>query len=194
MRRISCSSNRPRGTGANRCACFLQRRTHRERKELYIKALEDEVLRLKEIYSNISTDKERLSDENRQLKMMLAANGIPWSSVTSGGAGPADDLISNPSIGYTSSASVAGGGGGFTPSMVSHSTAPSTAGGASSRGQHMHGQSPPPSHGYHASPSSAAPPPQQQQRTPAIDYEQAGIDFVLTYDDPSRAYLSPPHQ
>jgi hypothetical protein len=27
-----------------------------------------------------------------------------------------------------------------------------------------------------------------------VDYDQAGIDFVLTYDDPSKAYMSPPHQ
>ena len=42
--------------------------THRERKELYIKALEDEVMRLKEVFSNVSQDKNKLAEENKQLK------------------------------------------------------------------------------------------------------------------------------
>jgi hypothetical protein len=163
-------------------------RTHRERKELYIKALEDEVLRLKEIYSNMSQDKERLADENKQLKTVLVQNGIPFSS---NNVAP-DDLISNPSIGYTSSASVSGSYApgshtAFTPPLTSQSTAPSV------------------------SPSSHAPPSStpllgsgQQMRnmthqnaasSRGVDYEQAGIDFVLTYDNhPENAYLSPPPQ
>lgn len=29
---------------------------------------------------------------------------------------------------------------------------------------------------------------------PNVDYDQAGIDFVLTYDHPSQAYIQhPPH-
>ncbi len=32
------------------------------------------------------------------------------------------------------------------------------------------------------------------QRNPGLDYDQAGIDFVLTYDNPSSAYMSPPHE
>ena len=36
---------------------------------------------------------------------------------------------------------------------------------------------------------------QQGQHNRGVDYEQAGIDFVLTYDNhPSKAYLSPPPQ
>ncbi len=34
------------------------------------------MLRLKEIYSNISQDKERLAAENRQLKLLLSQNGM----------------------------------------------------------------------------------------------------------------------
>merc|ERR1712227_796745 len=37
-------------------------RTHRERKEQYVKALEDEVVRLKEVYSGISQDKTKLAE------------------------------------------------------------------------------------------------------------------------------------
>jgi hypothetical protein len=161
-------------------------RTHRERKELYIKALEDEVLRLKEIFSNMSTDKEKLADENKQLKHVLVQNGITWS-------GAQDDLISNPSIGYTSSPSASGSYApgshtAFTPPLTSQSTAPSV------------------SPSSHAPPSSSTPQMlggqhlrnanvQQANSGRSVDFEQAGIDFVLTYDNhPSKAYLSPPHQ
>ncbi|KAI8275979.1 hypothetical protein K4K60_008223 [Colletotrichum sp. SAR11_57] len=148
-------------------------RTHRERKELYIKALEDEVLRLKEIFSNISQDKDKVAEENRQLKQILAQNGIPLSHY-------GDDMISNPSAGYTSSASVSGhsyGQNAYTPPMTS-TTAPSVS---------------PSSHGPSHSHSHGPPPPlpqmmggqqlqnmQEQNSGRNVDFEQAGIDFVLT--------------
>lgn len=164
-------------------------RTHRERKELYIKALEDEVLRLKEIFSNMSQDKEKLSEENKHLKSTLIQNGINLPP-----GGQPDDLISNPSVGYTSSASVSGGYApgshtAFTPPLTSQSTATSV-----SPSTHAH------------APLSATPQmiggqqmrnmnAQQTAAGRGIDYEQTGIDFVLTYDNhPSIAYLSPPHQ
>jgi hypothetical protein len=163
-------------------------RTHRERKELYIKALEDEVLRLKEIFSNVSQDKEKLSEENRQLKTVLAQNGL--------GVGNQDDAPRSASVGYTSSASVSGHSYGpgshsaFTPPLTSQSTAPSI-----SPSSHMptHGQrnpSPNPILGGNQLRSFTS---QQAQANRGIDYEQAGIDFVLTYENhPSKAYLSPP--
>ena len=157
-------------------------RTHRERKELYIKALEDEVLRLKEVYSNVAQDKDKLVEENRQLKGLLQQNSIPPAVST---AGVLDDLSSNPSFGYASSsvsgAHAPGSNHAFTPPMSTISSAPSlpnppahlTAGGAQLQA---------------ATTQHIAPAP--------VDYEQAGIDFVLTYDDPddpSKAYMSPPH-
>lgn len=60
---------------------------------------EDEVLRLKELYSRISQDKEKLAEENRQLRDALAQHGIPFRG------GGQDDVASNPSIGHPSSAS-----------------------------------------------------------------------------------------
>ncbi|KAI1266769.1 hypothetical protein F5Y18DRAFT_425317 [Xylariaceae sp. FL1019] len=148
-------------------------RTHRERKELYIKALEDEVLRLKEVFSNVSQDKDKLAEENRQLRSLLHQNGISSSVV-----GTMDDVISNPSMGYTSSGSISGSyapgsSSAFTPPMTSISV-PSVAGSA----QMMMGQ--------------------QHPVQSCVDYDQAGIDFVLTYElphvvDPSKAYMSPPH-
>lgn len=158
-------------------------RTHRERKELYIKALEDEVLRLKEIYSNVSQDKDKLAEENRQLKTLLQQNGLSLGS----GAG-VDDVGNGLSPGYTSSGSISGSyapgssNTAYTPPLTSISSPPSMS--VSSQG--IGGQ-----------PQSRSLSQQQQPGQSHVDYEQAGIDFVLTYDnpdDPSKAYISPPPQ
>jgi len=61
-------------------------RTHRERKELYIKALEDEVLRLKEVFSNVSLDRERLADENKRLRDLLTQAGLHYGSPYAAGS------------------------------------------------------------------------------------------------------------
>ncbi|KAI3320028.1 hypothetical protein HD806DRAFT_244269 [Xylariaceae sp. AK1471] len=134
-------------------------RTHRERKELYIKALEDEVLRLKEVFSNVSQDKDKIAEENRQLRSLLHQNGIATSGVSA-----MDDVISNPSMGYTSSGSIsgsyaAGSSSAFTPPMTSISSLPSVAGSTQMMGGHMG---------------------QQHPVQSCVDYDQAGIDFVLT--------------
>ncbi|KAH8675664.1 hypothetical protein BX600DRAFT_453236 [Xylariales sp. PMI_506] len=148
-------------------------RTHRERKELYIKALEDEVLRLKEVFANVSQDKEKLAEENRQLKTMLTQHGL---SPTPTGA--LDDQMSNQSLGgYASSNSVSG----------SYVTGPSTA-----------YTSPPPlsnpsqimgsqqlQHHHQHSQSINQPQPLQNR----VDYDQAGIDFVLTLEKPCMDHL-----
>lgn len=150
--------------------------THRERKELYIKALEQEVLRLKENFSQVTHDKDSLAEENRQLKQLLAQHGIPWT-----GSGGVDEFNrnGNAAAAYSSSGSLSGsyalGSAGFNS----------------------------PTHGkltYDESPSPVAPGNQSmalQQKQHGVDYDQAGIDFVLTYgnpNDPSRSYLSPPPQ
>lgn len=141
-------------------------RTHRERKELYIKALEDEVLRLKEIYSNISQDKDRLADENRQLKQILVSNGAALPpGIHSVGSNLLDDTASNPSIGY--SASATGSYGAAPSSNTSAFTPPPLGMSNSQRGMASpHG----PAMGHPSDPHKNA----------GIDYEQAGIDFVLT--------------
>ncbi|KAK7989041.1 hypothetical protein PG989_009356 [Apiospora arundinis] len=124
-------------------------RTHRERKELYIKALEDEVLRLKEIYSNVSQDKDKLAEENKQLKGLLNQNGIPMAS-----PGRMDDVISNPSLGYTSSA------------RMPHY-----------QQQHSH-------HGRSTSQQHS-----QQHQHGRVDYDQVGVDFVLTLERPCMDHM-----
>ncbi|ETS87604.1 hypothetical protein PFICI_01432 [Pestalotiopsis fici W106-1] len=162
-------------------------RTHRERKELYIKALEDEVLRLKEVFSNVTQDKDKLAEENRQLKLLLAQNGS---------IGNLDDMTSTPSLGYnTSSPSVSGTSGSYapassattyTPPMTSQSSnAPPATATSQMMPTQQHGV---PQQSQHSRSLS------QQQR---VDYEQAGIDFVLSYENPdhsTKTYTSsPPH-
>jgi hypothetical protein len=132
------------------------------------------VLRLKEVFSNASQDKDKLAEENRQLRNLLHQNGIATA-----GTGALDDVISNPSMGYPSSGSISGSyahgsGSAFTPPMTSMSSVPSVSGSS----QMLGGQ-------------------QQHPVQSCVDYDQAGIDFVLTYElpvDPSKAYMSPPHQ
>ncbi|KAI9722687.1 MAG: hypothetical protein M1812_001618 [Candelaria pacifica] len=51
-------------------------RTHRERKELYIKALEQEVTRLKESSSETTRERDAYKEENRQLREVLRTNNI----------------------------------------------------------------------------------------------------------------------
>jgi hypothetical protein len=150
-------------------------RTHRERKELYIKALEQEVLRLKENFSTVSRDKESLAEENRQLKQLLAQHGIPWS-----GSGGVDELVHHGGASYTSSGSISGS---YAPGSSSYSPPPQA-------NPHIHIASP---HDVGVGGRSMA----QQQVQRGVDYDQAGIDFVLTYANPanpSKAYLSPPPQ
>lgn len=169
-------------------------RTHRERKELYIKALEDEVLRLKEVFSNISQDKERLVEENRQLRTLLNQSGLGAGTVT-GASSVLDDTVSNPSVGYTSSASMAGGyapassnTSAFTPPPLSANAMSQRGGGISPNSatyphSHHHGQ-PHSGTGHQSAGSGAGGQPVQN---PSVDYDQAGIDFVLTYENPSTA-------
>lgn len=157
-----------------------QNRTHRERKELYIKTLEDELLRLKEAFTNVSQDKDKLAEENRHLKTLLRQNGISYEHT---GESP-----TVPSLGYTSSPSVSGNNyqpgsqSAFTPPLTSQSLASSMS---------------PPLHVPLSAKSNLIPPgisAQQLQHSPAqradvstgIDYEQAGIDFVLRYEVPLR--------
>jgi len=159
------------------------------------------VLRLKEIYSNISQDKERLAEENRQLKALLAQNGMSAPVAGAGGGSLLDESMSNPSIGYASSGSISGAAApsshtsAFTPppgggpgTQHARGTSPNHHGGGGQHHHHHHYQS------GQGSGSGAGGGAGQQNRNPLVDYDQAGIDFVLTYDDPSKAYMSPPHR
>ncbi|KAI1142687.1 hypothetical protein F5Y05DRAFT_127064 [Hypoxylon sp. FL0543] len=149
-------------------------RTHRERKELYIKALEDEVLRLKEIYSNVSQDKDKLAEENRQLKTLLQQNGLSLGS-----EGGFEDVGNGLSPGYTSSGSISGS---YAPGSSNTAYTPPVTSISSPHSMSV------PSQGRSLSRQQQ----QQQQQQPAqnrVDYEQTGIDFVLTLERPCMDHM-----
>jgi len=123
----------------------------------------------------VTQNKDGLAEENRQLKQLLAQHGIPWS-----GAGGVDELARNGSNGYTSSGSISGS---YAPGSTGYSPPPQT--GIST---HFQSGSPPNIGGMGGRNLH------QQQLQPGVDYDQAGIDFVLTYDHPSKVYMSPPQQ
>ncbi|RDA86002.1 hypothetical protein CP532_4866 [Ophiocordyceps camponoti-leonardi (nom. inval.)] len=132
-------------------------RTHRERKELYIKALEDEVLRLKELYGNVSLEKEKLVEANRQLRDALAQHGIQF--IPSAGQ---ENLSSNLSMGNASGTSP---GASFAAgSLTSFSPSQSSPGFTSNM------------HPMTADQLRAT---TQPTKGSGVDCEQAGIDFVL---------------
>lgn len=150
-------------------------RTHRERKELYIKALEQEVIRLKDTFAATSRERDAFAEENRRLRELLMAHGISFdlSSPPSNGMGQ---------VGSSTYGSSTGSVSGYGPGSVSTGyTSPPTRGSTSRDG--MGGQ-----------PMAL----QQQAHQPnhhqnhGLDYDQIGIDFVLTYD--RTPYLSPPPQ
>ncbi|KAF2146464.1 uncharacterized protein K452DRAFT_323648 [Aplosporella prunicola CBS 121167] len=142
-------------------------RTHRERKEMYIKALEQEVLRLKELYTTSTKERDAIVDENRRLKELLAMHGIAY------------DLASPPvGMGGTSSY-----GGSSSRGSLSGSYNPGSA---------STGYTSPPAGA--ATMGIAPPPPQQQQAAHAaqqqqVDYAQVGIDFVLTLEKPCMDHM-----
>ncbi|KAG9242046.1 hypothetical protein BJ878DRAFT_426757 [Calycina marina] len=146
-------------------------RTHRERKELYIKAMEQEILRLKESFSKTTRDKDSLAEENRQLKLLLAHNGIAWP-----GTGT-EDLQRNPdpdpSNGYTSTASMSGS---YAPGSTGYSPSPNHS------NFNFNGGPVNVTHGNGRSMN-------KQQVQPGVDYDQAGIDFVLTLERPCMTHM-----
>jgi hypothetical protein len=83
-------------------------RTHRERKEIYVKALEQEVLHLKELYTDVLRERDAVREENRKLKEIMAMHGlnyVPDPEAQVGGH------PGNTAHGGTTSGSVSGGYG-----------------------------------------------------------------------------------
>lgn len=150
-------------------------RTHRERKELYIKSLEDEVLRLKESFTHVSQDKDKLAEENNHLKAILRQNGIPYGGM---GGSPA-----SASHGYNTTGSVSGTSylqgshSASTPPLTSQSLASSMSPNLQVPLSVNSNPSPRTSPAGQQFPS---PPTQRPENVHGIDTEQTGIDFVLT--------------
>lgn len=149
-------------------------RTHRERKERYIKALEDEVLRLKEAFTHASQDKDQLAEENRQLKALLS------QGVAVGGPSLLDDSLSNPSLGYESGpASITGSYAPISSNTSNFTASPLPTGGMG------HQSGPSPNNGGMGGFENQPNP----NPNPNLDYEQLGIDFVLTLERPCMEHL-----
>lgn len=136
---------------------------------MYIRALEDEVLRLKEIYSTVAQDREKLAEENRLLKDALVQSGIQIPNLSngrgSGGEGGASNFggsgAPDPSFGFSNNFNSS-----FSPSGASHSTAP-TGSPDNSGGR------------YNALSGEQLKQATKKASESGFDIEQAGIDFVL---------------
>lgn len=149
---------------------------------MYIKALEQEVLRLKESFAQTSREKDAVIEENRRLKELLAQHGISYDF----GSSPIKFNRGNSSYGPSSSGSISGSYRG-----ASESTGFSP---------------PPPMPGQPAQAHNMTAFQNNQMRNMAqlpsnrLDYDQIGIDFVLTYDSQGNPmnlpgpYPSPPPQ
>lgn len=140
---------------------------------MYIKALEQEVLRLKEMFTTTTKERDAVAEENRRLKELLASHGISY------------DFASNPvtfsredSSGYGPSS---GGGSQSGSYYNSHSESTSTS------------FSPP--HNQAQRPLQPTPGGMNPAQIPAqlpnnnLDYDQLGIDFVLAYDSQGNPIL-----
>lgn len=147
---------------------------------MYIKALEQEVLRLKETYTQASRERDAFADENRRLKQLLAQHGISYDFADS----PIKFQRENSGYGASSSGSISGSYRGASDST---------------------GLSPPPAMSGQMGPPhnmSSAPQMRNMAQLPnnRLDYDQIGIDFVLTYDSQGNPiqnpgpYPSPPPQ
>ncbi|KAH6638075.1 hypothetical protein C7974DRAFT_374673 [Boeremia exigua] len=148
-------------------------RTHRERKEMYIKALEQEVLRLKETFGTTSRERDQYAEENRRLRELLMAHGIAFDSITS----PINGLTVNVgSSTYSSNGSVSG----YGPGSVStgYTSPPSVHHRNGSISQDM--MMPPAMHTQAMQPN---------QQVGGLDYDQIGVDFVLTLERPCMDHM-----
>lgn len=194
--------------------CSRACRTHRERKEQYIRALESEISRLREAYSNdissahASLQQHRemlqnLKEENNTLKEILRSCGIPFEAEFErrkaeydqhkAGGYSAESFAGGSSTTGSQSAGFQSSNPGFltTPPSTFSPSSPS-----GSRGEHGDANGPPfQAHAYQSSPSeqpgyldfSSKPNTTKElSPTPGIFEEdpQLGIDFILTYVSP----------
>ncbi|KIW07713.1 hypothetical protein, variant [Verruconis gallopava] len=150
-------------------------RTHRERKELYIKALEQEVLRLKELYEQSVKEKQQVVEENQALREALRAYGIQYDprvapyNTASSQYGESTASITNSQTRASMSTGVTSPTppGPSIPNPSSQGSPPTLEGAMISA-----------PHGYQTSP--------QQQN---FDHNQVGIDFVLTLEKPCQDHM-----
>ncbi|KAJ4372262.1 hypothetical protein N0V83_004036 [Neocucurbitaria cava] len=150
-------------------------RTHRERKEMYIKALEQEVIRLKDTFAATSRERDAFAEENRKLRELLMAHGISFdlSSPTNGMA-----HTGTPSYG-SSSGSMSGYGPGSA--STDYTSPPQSL-------QHRGSISHDPLNQQPLNLQHQAQQANPHQQT-GMDYDQIGIDFVLTLERPCMDHM-----
>ncbi|KAI5370943.1 Putative basic-leucine zipper domain-containing protein [Septoria linicola] len=145
-------------------------RTHRERKEMYIKALEQEVLRLKELFAETTRQRDEVHNENQRLKELLLQHGISYDF----GSTPIKFQRETSGYGPSSSGSISGSYRGTSEST---------------------GFSPPAMHSQMAPPQALPAMQTGQVRNMAqlpgnrLDYDTIGIDFVLTLERPCMDHM-----
>lgn len=164
-------------------------RTHRERKELYIKALEQEVLRLKDTFAETARERDKVLHENSRLKALLAQHGISYDF----GDSPVKFQRENSGYGPSSSGSISGSyHQGSESSNFSPPPLPNGLPLAMPNGQMQ------PNNGTMQNGRTRSN--MAQLPSNRVDYDQIGVDFVLTYDSQGRPmqipapYPSPPPQ
>jgi hypothetical protein len=151
---------------------------------LYIKALEEEVLRLKDIYGETTRDRDRVLQENQRLKALLQQHGISYDfgetpvkfqRETSAGYGP------------SSSGSISGS---YQPGSESTGFSPPPNG--------MPIQMPVSHQQQFSGDMQQSQMSMSQLPSNQIDYDQTGVDFVLAYGSQNRSmpasYPTPPPQ
>ena len=128
---------------------------------MYIKALEQEVLRLKEMFTTTTKERDAIAEENRRLKDLLASHGISY------------DFAAVPmKFSREDSSSYGNSTGGSTAGSYQLHRSESTSTNLSP--PHSHGQIPL-QHGTAINQTMPLP-------NNNYDYDQIGIDFVLAYD------------
>ncbi|KAM3416028.1 hypothetical protein BST61_g9515 [Cercospora zeina] len=145
-------------------------RTHRERKELYIKALEQEVLRLKETFAQTARERDAVNEENRKLKDLLIQHGISYDF----GSTPIKFQHAESAYVQSSSASISGSYQGTSDSTgLSPPNMPN---------QMTHSQ-------HYANIQTHQARNMAQMPTSRLDYDSIGIDFVLTLERPCMDHM-----
>ena len=131
---------------------------------MYTKALEQEVIRLKDAFGEAERERDTVAAENRELKEILMAHGI---AVTGSGPKASD-----------SSAICSSARGKSSTMNGSRSYPPGSSSTGCSSPPNLLSRTIPPT-------SSNNPPPKlhhMRQASNDLQYDQIGTDFVLTYD------------
>jgi len=142
-------------------------RTHRQRKENYTAALEQDIDRMRIAFTSAIEDKERIQEENRQMRALLAQPGIPFEP-----SEPSSMSVTEASrVGPSSSGSFSG----------SYATSPDY-GGLSPESS----MTPSSSNHYNSSPQPHHQQVQSLSQHPptGLDYDAMGLDFILNLERP----------